>query len=78
MKANEADQAVSNVMGEVLKLEAKRASNRNVMAQTNKELSHIKQATAKTEEQLHEKRELLEQVHTYYSLLWLLCMFAVT
>lgn len=61
-QSNETDQAVTNLLGEVQKLEAKRASIRNVMAQTNKDLGHIKKATVTTEEQLHEKEELLEQV----------------
>lgn len=61
VKANEADQAVANVMGEVHKLEAKRSSNRNVMAQTSKDLSHVKKAAVTTEQQLHDKEELLEQ-----------------
>lgn len=61
IKANEADQAVANVMGEVHKLDAKRNSNRNVMAQTNKDLSHVKKATVTTEQQLRDKEELLEQ-----------------
>lgn len=51
-------------MGEVQKLDAKRGSNRNVMAQTSKELSHVKRAATKTEEQLQEKKDLLEQVRT--------------
>ncbi len=49
-------------MGELQKLETKRDSNRNVMAQTNKDLSHVKKTSVKTEEQLHRKEELLEQV----------------
>ncbi|CAN0155622.1 unnamed protein product, partial [Hapterophycus canaliculatus] len=58
-KANEADQAVTRLLGEVEKLEAKRSSTRNVMAQTNKDLGHVKKAALTTEQQLRDKEELL-------------------
>lgn len=35
---------------------------RNVMAQMNKDLGHIKRATMTTTKQLQEKEELLDQV----------------
>lgn len=61
-KGNEVDQAVTALLGEVQKLEAKRVSKRNVMTQTNKELGLVKRAMATTAEQVQEKEELLEQV----------------
>lgn len=56
-------------MGEVHKLDAKRNSNRHVMAQTNKDLSHVKKAAVTTEQQLHDKEELLEQASFWLLLL---------
>lgn len=56
------DQAVTALLGEVQKLEAKRVSKRNVMMQKNKELGLVKRAATTTTEQIHEKEELLEQV----------------
>lgn len=64
-------------MGELQKLEAKRDSNRNVMTQTNKDLSHVKKVAVKTEEQLHRKGELLEQVITCVKLcIWFIASFS--
>lgn len=53
---------MTNLLGEVQKLEAKRTSVRNVMTQTNKELGQLKKARVTTAEQVQEKEELLEQV----------------
>lgn len=61
-QVNEADQAVTNLLGEVQKLEAKRTSVRNVMTQTNKELGQLKKASVTTTEHVQQKEELLEQV----------------
>ena len=64
-QADQADQAVTNLLGEVQKLEAKRSSVRNVMAQMNKDLGHVKRASLTTSKQLQEKQELMEQVRVW-------------
>lgn len=49
-------------MGEIQKLEVRRADCRNVMAQLHKEVGHMKRVTQSTVEQLQQKEESLEQV----------------
>lgn len=53
---------MTNLLGEVQKLEAKRSSVRNVMAQTNKELGQIKKMNVSTADKLQAQEELLERV----------------
>ena len=50
------------MMGEIQKLEVRRADGRNVMAQLHKETGHVRKVSQSTAEQLQQKRELLEQV----------------
>lgn len=59
---NEADQVVTNMLTELQRLEVRRSNERNVMAQSKKDLGHVKRAAVSTTEQLQEKEELLGQV----------------